>query len=84
MRRFFFQYVLSFLVVGLLASSCSEDAQKTAGKIPDGSDSPVSACTVRQLNRPAWYNEHSDKSEPAFSVKSEAVRLSFWGMGLEQ
>mgnify|MGYP007119889539 CR=1 FL=1 len=48
-------------------------------------DIPKDECFTRKSTRPAWYNEHPMASTEAdFSVKTDAVRLQFYGWGLDE
>jgi hypothetical protein len=46
---------------------------------------PNEKCFMRKSSRPAWYNEHPmAATEADFSVKTDAVRLHFYGWGLDE
>ena len=46
---------------------------------------PNDKCYTRESTRPAWYNEHPmTGTEADFSVKTDAVRLHFYGWGLDE
>lgn len=46
---------------------------------------PNEGCYTRKSTRPAWYNEHPMAgTEADFSVKTDAVRLQFYGWGLDE
>ena len=46
---------------------------------------PNDKCYTRKSTRPAWYNEHPMAgTEADFSVKTDAVRLHFYGWGLDE
>ena len=48
-------------------------------------DIPKDECFTRKSTRPAWYNEHPMAgTEADFSVKTDAVRLHFYGWGLDE
>lgn len=48
-------------------------------------DIPKDECFTRKSSRPAWYNEHPMAgTEADFSVKTDAVRLHFYGWGLDE
>lgn len=44
----------------------------------------VGKCTVSEFDRPAWYNEHPESEKPSFSTSTDAIRLHFYGWGLEE
>lgn len=41
-------------------------------------------CKVTGDVRPAWYDENPESGEPAFRVSTEAIRLHFFGWGLDE
>ena len=49
------------------------------------SDMPKDECYTRQSSRKAWYDEHPMADADAdFSVKTDAIRLQFYGWGLDE
>lgn len=73
MKNFYYALAaVAFMAAVSILNSCD----------PNGLGDDI--CKVTGDVRPAWYDENPETCESAFSVKTDAIRLHFYGWGLDE